>query len=217
MIINQIVSGGGGSAPAHYLLMKNYDPNNTAILKHDGSKLIDLTGIKELGVYSLTYAYYEADVADAGATAWGNASGITVGSGAFDYAFCRANFTNKNVVMKGLVKTDGLGATYFNNTFTNSNVETVSFVDLTEINGYNSTAVVFQAMCSNCSSLTDVYFPSLSSILTTTRPFGASSANYAFRTTSANIHFPLAMQSVIEGLTGYSDKFGTTGSILFDL
>ena len=55
MIINQVVSGGGGSAPAHYI--EKSVSSGTLV---GGSSFIDLTGVTDLGNYALAYAYYES-------------------------------------------------------------------------------------------------------------------------------------------------------------
>lgn len=54
MIINQIVSGGGGSAPAHYI-EKSVDANG--VLGSNSSSFIDLTGVTTIGRYALANAY----------------------------------------------------------------------------------------------------------------------------------------------------------------
>lgn len=53
-IINQIVKGGGGSAPGCYV-EKSVDGNQKLV---GGSSFIDLTGAADLGDYVLAYAYY---------------------------------------------------------------------------------------------------------------------------------------------------------------
>lgn len=53
MIINQVVSGGGGSAPAHYI---EKSVSNGKLV--GGSGFINLTGVTDLHRYILAYAYY---------------------------------------------------------------------------------------------------------------------------------------------------------------
>lgn len=52
-IINQIVKGGGGSAPAHYI-EKSVNANGMLI---SGTTMINLTGVKSIGENQLTNAY----------------------------------------------------------------------------------------------------------------------------------------------------------------
>ena len=69
-----------------------------------------------------------------------------------------------------------------------------------------------------CSSLTNISFPSLTSIQTNS--FGPASYAYCFSNCTAltEIHFRADMQTTIEAMTGYADKFGALSStIYFDL
>ena len=52
-IFNQVVQGGGGSGPAHYI-EKTVDANGKLV---NGNTIIDLTGIDDIGEYVLQYAY----------------------------------------------------------------------------------------------------------------------------------------------------------------
>lgn len=54
-IFNQVVQGGGGSAPAHYV-EKTVDANG--VLKNS-SNFIDLTGVDDIADYALAYSYYD--------------------------------------------------------------------------------------------------------------------------------------------------------------
>lgn len=53
-IINQIVKGGGGSAPAHYV----EKGVSSGTLVNNAASFIDLTGVTDLGGFALAYAYY---------------------------------------------------------------------------------------------------------------------------------------------------------------
>lgn len=55
MIINQIVKGGGGSAPAHYIEKSV----SNGKLVNGASSFIDLTGVTDLDSFALAYAYYD--------------------------------------------------------------------------------------------------------------------------------------------------------------
>lgn len=66
--------------------------------------------------------------------------------------------------------------------------------------------------------ISSISFPALESVASSS--FGESTYNYAFRsiTTLTEIHFPAAIQSQIESMTGYDTKWGATNAtIYFDL
>lgn len=68
-----------------------------------------------------------------------------------------------------------------------------------------------------CTALTKISFPSLTFV--GEKIFGDAAYNYTFSFSSlTEIHFPAAIKSTIEALTGYSDKWGATNAtIYFDL
>lgn len=95
------------------------------------------------------------------------------------------------------------------------NICSARFDHLTAISGKN----VFGAMFAYSEGLQDVYFPSLVTVTTSTA-FGSSAANLIFANCDnlTEIHFREDAQELIEGLSGYSLKFGATNAtIYFDL
>ena len=102
----------------------------------------------------------------------------------------------------------------FQKTFSQcSALKECNFPKLNEIQ-YHGLSYCFE----NCSSLTKISFPSLTTV--GNAAFGQYSSNFAFYECTAltEIHFPAAIQTTIEGLTGYSDKWGATNAtIYFDL
>lgn len=76
----------------------------------------------------------------------------------------------------------------------------------------------FRYAFKGCSSLKGMWFPSLTTIATSS--FGSSSSNYAFANCTAltEIHFRADMQATIEANSHYANKWGATNAtIYFDL
>ena len=100
--------------------------------------------------------------------------------------------------------------------FVLSRVKSVSFPNLTTISGSNGCYYMFSA----CTSLTDVYFPAL-----TTTSFGSNVNQFnsmlatTGNTTTHTLHFPSNLESTISNLTGYPLFGGTSGYVVcaFDL
>lgn len=89
----------------------------------------------------------------------------------------------------------------------NSDITSLSFPSLTDISG--NCARMFWA----CSSLQSVSFPSL----TTVEQHSITTIFYNCNNLT-EIHFKTSIKSIIEGLNGYSSKFGATNAIIyFDL
>lgn len=89
----------------------------------------------------------------------------------------------------------------------------IDLSSLTSI-GTNGLNYVF----SNCTGLTKISFPALTSV--TTNCFGGSASTSAFYrcTTLTEIHFRADMQETIEAMSNYSNKWGATdATIYFDL
>lgn len=263
MIINQVVKGGGGSAPAHYI-EKTVDGNG--MLKK-GNTFIDLTGVSSVGSTALYYAFYGVDFANP----YISLSPITTisGTSAFYGCFQSSKITTLNA---DTIKTipNNASSAFANFCSTCSLLTTASFNGLEIINSNNSfngafnnctqlsslsfdslvyvldtAGNTFQTMCMNNTSLTSMCFHSLKAL------YGAHDMYRTFRSasnlailsfpaltsssfgtyitqfeqmcqsvTNVTIHFPSNVQSVIEGLTGYSTTkpFGATaGTVLFDL
>ena len=116
-----------------------------------------------------------------------------------------------------------------------TNLATVTFPNLTEINSgyacYNMfsgcsklkeitfpaltsilLASAVQGMFTSCTGLTKVYFPAL----TNTTDLGNSSGwMFASCTSLTEIHFRADMQSTIEALPGYANKWGATNATIY--
>ena len=73
-IINQIVKGSGGSAPAHYI-QRNVDTNGK-LVKTGSMSIIDMTGVTDIGDYAL-YREYEGNTNISGTVHMGDLVQIT--------------------------------------------------------------------------------------------------------------------------------------------
>ena len=119
----------------------------------------------------------------------------------------------KNVSLPSLTTISGQNAAQA--MFTDCNIETVDLSALTTISGSTSCREMFK----NNRNLIRADFPSLTTI-TDANALGSSSSNGMFSgcTGLLEIHFRADAQATIEGLSGYSSKFGATSStIYFDL
>lgn len=88
-----------------------------------------------------------------------------------------------------------------------ANVSMADFEKLEVIDGAG-----FTGTFNSCTSLGDIRFPALRSV--GQGAFGTSSLCFAKCTGPLNIWFPAAMQSQIEGLTGYASKFGAVNATI---
>lgn len=232
MIINQVVQGGGGSGPAHYI-EKSVDANGKLV---NGSSMIDLTGVTDLSAYVLYYAYYNntniTGALDLSSikTLSGNAcldygfngcTGITsvdlssletiTGTYALDNAFSGCSgITNIDISLL----TTANASSCMQSTFSGcSSITSLIFYSLTEIKAQS----VFNKAFQRCYNLTYLAFPSL-----TPNSFGATYTNQLnlllSNVTGCTVHFPSNIQSTIGSWTSVTSGFGgTSTTVLFDL
>lgn len=99
--------------------------------------------------------------------------------------------------------------------FASNHLTSVDLSSLYEVTGNSC----FTNFLRNCTAMSEISFPAI-----TTTSFGTSYINqfqnFCSGITGITMHFPSNVQSVIEGLTGYSSTapFGaTSGAVLFDL
>lgn len=121
---------------------------------------------------------------------------------------------NKNLSSANFPELTKIGEYGFQSIFEECEVlENCNFPKLQEL-GQDGMSRAFYS----CQSLSKISFPSLSNVGTSA--FGRSSSSYAFSYCNylTEIHFPAAIQSTIEALTGYSDKWGARKAVVyFDL
>lgn len=193
-IMQTVIQGSGGSAPAHYI-EKTVDANG--VLKN-GSIFIDLTGVTDLNDKVLAYIYYSNT--DLPTTCSIDIEKIT-GANVLEYAFM-----NSSVTVLKMDKTVYIGSATLGSLCRSSNITTFTCESLKTIDG----AGFGQAFRASSLS-TDLRFPALKDIQSST--FGGMLTNVSNQT----VHFPSNMQTTVEALTGYPNFGGTNTTVLFDL
>ena len=193
---------------------------------------VDLSSVQSVGEYGMTYAF-------------GNCIGITnvdlsslqsVGRHGVNYTFlgCK-NITN--VDLSSVQSVD-----YYGMSYTFKGCTSLTSIDLSSLQsvGDNGMCNAFEGCTgltsidlssvqsvgesgmynafANCTGITTISFPSLTSVLTNS--FGISAYNGVFKgcTALAEIHFRADMQTTIEAMSQYANKWGATNAtIYFDL
>lgn len=246
------------TAPAHYI-EKTVDANGKLI---NSSNVMDLTGVTDIGYYTLYYSYYANTALKSGL----DMSDVLTITG--DHA-CYHTFQASRIISADLSSLTTVSGSYAcENMFSgNSNFTSFDLSSLTTISSQNACASMFystrittaslpslstvsgtggcQGIFRTCPQLTTVYVPALTIItgayafqeafmdclaLTvlsfpaiTTTSFGSYTnqfKNMCKNIPNITLHFPSNVQSVIEGLEGYSTTapFGAlAGTVLFDL
>lgn len=104
------------------------------------------------------------------------------------------------------------GDNCFNNAFNGCAFTSVSFDSLSDISG----SAAFYQIFANCTNLTTLSFPAL-----TTTSFGSNTTQFnsmLYRCSNVTVHFPAAIQSTIGSWASVADGFGGTNTtVLFDL
>mgnify|MGYP003287134152 CR=1 FL=1 len=227
----QIKGSGGGSAPAHYV-EKTVDGNGKLVNKT--TTVIDLTGVTDVGDWALAYAYYN----DTLLTGSVDLSSLTDISGE---SACQRAFSATGIIsvdLSGLTTISGMNACLemFSECSALISIDLSSLVEIYEYAcqsmfdycdllasvNLSSLSVIGSGACnymfSGCTSLTSLSFPAL-----TTTSFGSYTDQFMGMCegiSGITLHFPSNLQSVIEGLDGYSETepFGAiSGTVLFDL
>ena len=140
--------------------------------------------------------------------------------------------------LSNLTEVSGYGGA--SNLFSSCKVKFVDLHNLTKITGNTACSGMFskcdqlesvdlsnlttkyykgcENMFNGCTKLSSISFPALTTV--TGAPFGTSTSHYIFGKCTAltEIHFRADMQTTIEALTSYTDKWGATNAtIYFDL
>lgn len=231
-IINSVIKGGGGSAPAYYI-EKTKDANNKLV---NGTTVIDLTGVTDVGDYVCVGQYYGVSFPSntnisfpslttlSGANALGSCfsyctgltsisfSSLTTLSGANAMQSCFANCTDLTSIDLSSLTTISGGSAMQNCFFGCIGLTSVSFPALTTLTGNGAMQSCFFV----CTSLTSVSFPAL-----TSTSFGSNTNqfnNMLLNVTGCTVHFPSNLQSVIGSWASVTAGFGGTNTtVLFDL
>ena len=91
-------------------------------------------------------------------------------------------------------------------------LSSLSFPSLFNLTNANN---VFRNVFSGCTSLKNIYFPALKS--SSFAPYNSQFNGIVNGLDGCTLHFPAAIQSTIEGMSGYPSFGGTNTTVLFDL
>jgi hypothetical protein len=226
-IINQVVKGGGGSAPAHYI-EKTVDGNGKLI---NSTNIINLNGVTDVGDYVLAFAYYQTSFP---ANTSIDLSGLTAIRG--DYA-CEYMFQG----CTGLTSADISDLTAISGSYACEymfqDCTGLTSVDLSSLTILNNSRVMI-GMFKGCTGLISADLPSLTTVsgdyactamfsgctsLATVYIGGTTAIDFGTRTNQFNnmfkgctqnidVYAPAANQAQIEAFEGYPN-FGGTGTV----
>ena len=215
------------TAPAHYV-EKTVDANGKLI---NGTNIINLNGVTNVGDYVLAYAYYYADFPDNTSI---DLSSLTTISGSYAcsnmFQYCRKI---TSVYLSGLTTISG-GYACLSMFQYCSGITSVGLSGLTTISGLNACQYMFQG----CTGITSVDLSGLTTIsgdsacrsmfqhctsLATVYIGGTTAINFGtytnqFRnmftdcTQNIDVYAPAANQTKIEAMSGYPN-FGATGTV----
>ena len=230
-IFQPTISGGGGSAPAHYI---EKTVNASGSLQSKPTEFIDLTGVTGLSSYILAYAYWE-DTNLSGDIVFPDLLTISGGSALLECFYSATKITGikfphlttisgnsacqgmclscvnlVNVEFPSLVTVSSMLA--LKEAFRDTKVVTVSFPSLSTLTGQQCLSQCFSA----CRSLISVWFYALtpSSFDTRTNQF----SNMLQGLSNKTVHFPMAIQSTIGSWSDVTNGFGGTNTtVLFDI
>ena len=228
-IINQVVQGGGGSAPAHYV-EKSVDANGKLI--NGGTSVIDMTGVTDIGE-NVLYGAYQNNTFVSGVVDMSDLIYIT-GPYALEYAFENCSGIT-GVKFNSLTSITGVSCCQY--AFRRCNLSSLEFPKLENIGNqtcnffaaYNTNLITlkFQSLktigreglrgfVSNCTSLQSVWFYALN-----TQSFGSFTNQFGVMlssVTGCTVHFPMAIQSTIGSWSDVTNGFGGTNTtVLFDI
>lgn len=233
--IGQIQAGGGGAPATKFgasidSFIGDVDENGV-LQKPTTDTVLDFTGVKEIGSYGLSYAFYRNDQIDGAYFS----SLTTVGTNGLEYAFYATWVKNIDLSSVESISAYGMQYAFYDalglvGHLDLSALKTVDYVGLNyAFRGTGITSVDFSSLESvgvdgmrgmfyGGKLNTPVNFPKLTTV--STDSFASSTTNGMFRNCTAlpEIHFRADMQATIEAMTGYSNKWGATSStIYFDL
>lgn len=175
---------------------------NGVLRKSTWTGALNFVGVKTIIYNGLSYSFYNCT----GITSVDLSSLQTIDSGGLHHAFYGCSgITSVNFSSLITVSTEGFAYAFQGC----SKLTSVDFSSLATVDN-GGFAYTFQG----CSKLTMISFPSLTSVT----PTALGSSMFYNCTALTEIHFRADMQSTIETLSGYSDKFGATNAtIYFDL
>lgn len=218
------------TAGPDYYIAKSKDANNKLV---NGSTVIDLTGIVDIGNYALRYAYFGNTNITGTMTSLSTLTTIS-GTNACQNMFyqcsgitsidlgCLTTLSGNNSCQEmfyscsGITSIDLSSLTTISGNFSCSSMfnscsrlTNVSLSSLTSVTGNACCAAMF----SFCTSLTTLSFPALKNFGSSLNQFN----NMLNGVSGCTVHFPSNTQSKIETLASYPNFAGTNTVIAFDL
>jgi hypothetical protein len=199
--IGQIQAGGGEPATKFGASVDTWvgDVDENGVLQATTwTGALNFAGVREIGDRSLFYAFYRC----AGITGVDFSSLQSVGT----YGLSNAFQSCTGITSADFSSLQNVGSNGLSNVFYDcEELTSADFSSLTTV-GYNGLYYAFRS----CKKLTTMSFPSLTNVQ-------SSSLSNAFSNCTAltEIHFRADMQATIEGLTGYSSKFGATNATIY--
>ena len=202
--IGQIQAGGGEPATKFGASVDTFigDVDENGVLTASTwTGALNFAGVKEIVSHVLNYTFSYCS----GITSVDFSSLQTVGARGLEYGF----YYCSGITSVDFSSLQSVGDYGFNYAFQGcSGITSVDFSSLQTV-GQSGLSYAFNG----CNKLTTISFPSLTSVK-------SNSFDNAFNNCTAltEIHFRADMQATIEGLSGYSSKFGATNAtIYFDL
>ena len=234
-IINQVVSGGGGSSVAEPYLEFSINENGALIHSITTNRVIDLTGVTLLSLTNILNSAYYNNTNIQGVINFPDLARVT-GTAALSNCFCGCSGITGVILQKltEIIAQNGCFGTFDSAI----NITSAKMDLLTTVSGQNGMAYMFKntkltefrfcslnnisgnqclnSLFNNCQSLVGVWFYALNinSFGTQTNQFGAMLSGV----TGCTVHFPMAIQSTIGSWSDVTNGFGGTNTtVLFDL
>lgn len=225
--IASIPSGGGVGIP------REVNANGVYGMPTESFSFVLPSEAKSIAPYALAYAFYNAtgltSVDMSSVTSITGSSSLTsafqgctslqsvnlsslkllTGSYAFSNAF--KDCTSLNSV--DFTSLEEISGAPFSGTFNGCTaLSSLSFPSLSDLTNATS---VFRNVFRGCTSLKNIYFPALKS--SSFGPYSDQFNNIVNGITGCTLHFPTAIQSIIESMSDYPNFGGTNTTVLFDL
>lgn len=232
-IINQVVKGGGGSAPAHYI-EKTVGANGVL---QNGSTVIDMTGVTDIQSYVL-YNAYRANTRISGAIVLSDLKKISGQSAMENTFFGCTGITSvdmRSLEVGGTTSSFNsmVSAFYGCSNLTSFNLESLVFSDASQTSlfryctslttgRFDSLKVLGGGGLSggfrDCTNLSSIYFPALKNVTSTINTFNNMLSNVS----GCALHFPSNLDpqtgsTVLSSLPQYPNFGGTNTVLVFDL
>ena len=231
--VQSITTGGGGGGGTQFGLTVEQmlgTLDGEGNLTYPTLPSITFTGLKSIPDYGYYYKFYSRKFEKGAVVAFPDLTSVDASGMSYCFSSC-ASLTSVDLSALTSVSDSGMRSCFVSCV----SLTTVDLSSLTSVRGYGMwdcfngcrslTTVDLSALTSigsygmqscfaYCASLANISFPSLTSVQTNS--FGAS-YSYCFSgcTALTEIHFRADMQTAIEAMTGYADKWGAAGATIY--